>query len=187
MDINAILDAYNNTGKDSDFLDRLYDVLGCVPSSTYEQIGAEYKRRVLECHPDKLTSQEDIDKEAGARSPWPSSFPAVQCRSDLLSYPTDSLPPTFYLLTHPNQPPAASTSYRRLTASSAIRKSVPDTTVGAPVGSTSRSGPGASWGRTHRPSTGNPPLPNSPSLTTPTILTSRTRHPRPRRTSARSW
>ena len=31
----------------------LYEVLGCAPSSTQEQIKVEYKMRVLDCHPDR--------------------------------------------------------------------------------------------------------------------------------------
>lgn len=31
----------------------LYEVLGCAPTSTQEQIKIEYKTRVLDCHPDR--------------------------------------------------------------------------------------------------------------------------------------
>jgi hypothetical protein len=33
--------------------DNLYEVLNCTPRSTMDQIHAEYKRLVMECHPDR--------------------------------------------------------------------------------------------------------------------------------------
>ncbi|KAL1915575.1 uncharacterized protein VTP21DRAFT_6699 [Calcarisporiella thermophila] len=51
MNINAILDSFKN--EQDDYLDHLYDVLEVAPSSTFDQIAAEYKVKALATHPDK--------------------------------------------------------------------------------------------------------------------------------------
>ncbi|CAG8628895.1 9900_t:CDS:2 [Funneliformis mosseae] len=64
MDLNSILESMkNNNFDDNKFYENLYEELGCVSSSTTEQISTEYKKRVLNCHPDKVTNDQD-KKEA---------------------------------------------------------------------------------------------------------------------------
>ncbi|CAG8454151.1 14269_t:CDS:2, partial [Acaulospora morrowiae] len=59
MDFKSILDSLDSTIDDDKFYDNLYGILGCVPSSTSDQISTEYKKLVLGCHPDKFQSPED--------------------------------------------------------------------------------------------------------------------------------
>ncbi|GBC04119.1 hypothetical protein RclHR1_05520007 [Rhizophagus clarus] len=63
MDLNSVLEAMRNNDDDDKFYENLYEVLECFPTSTPEQISTEYKKRVLHCHPDKVTNERD-KKEA---------------------------------------------------------------------------------------------------------------------------
>ncbi|PKY17463.1 DnaJ-domain-containing protein [Rhizophagus irregularis] len=63
MDYNSILEAMGSNDDDDKFYENLYEVLGCFPTSTTEQISTEYKKRVLHCHPDKVINERD-KKEA---------------------------------------------------------------------------------------------------------------------------
>ncbi|RIA91226.1 DnaJ domain-containing protein [Glomus cerebriforme] len=63
MDLNSILEAIGNSDEEDKFYENLYEVIGCFSSSTTEQISTEYKKRVLHCHPDKVTNEQD-KKEA---------------------------------------------------------------------------------------------------------------------------
>eukprot|EP00123_Amoebidium_parasiticum_P017435 comp23851_c0_seq5/m.41694 comp23851_c0_seq5/g.41694 ORF comp23851_c0_seq5/g.41694 comp23851_c0_seq5/m.41694 type:complete len:160 (-) comp23851_c0_seq5:261-740(-) len=44
-------------------LEDYYGDLGCVPSSTAEQITTEYRKKVLLCHPDKRPNDEEAARE----------------------------------------------------------------------------------------------------------------------------
>ncbi|CAG8724563.1 6984_t:CDS:2, partial [Cetraspora pellucida] len=61
MNLNSILESINSTEKDKDdddkFYKDLYEILGCTSSCTTEQISTEYKKRALNCHPDKVKDE----------------------------------------------------------------------------------------------------------------------------------
>ncbi|CAG8459012.1 3629_t:CDS:2 [Scutellospora calospora] len=66
MDLNSIFETINSVEKGDDndgFYDNLYEILGCTSSCTTEQISAEYKKRALNCHPDKVKKDENTEKQ----------------------------------------------------------------------------------------------------------------------------
>lgn len=61
MDYGKALDEILTSNKKLE--DDYYFILGCVESSSEEQITAEYKARVLDCHPDKHPDNEEAHEQ----------------------------------------------------------------------------------------------------------------------------
>jgi DnaJ family protein C protein 12 len=64
MDLNRVL---QDIARQPDVYDQLYEILGCTPSSTPEQITTEYRQRVLTCHPDRHPEDPVAAREAFER------------------------------------------------------------------------------------------------------------------------
>ncbi len=54
-----------------------YSLLGCDPSSSEEQILAEFKARAKNCHPDKCTNQDRLDDQATFQNLLQVSMPRI--------------------------------------------------------------------------------------------------------------
>ncbi|CAG8444378.1 7138_t:CDS:2 [Dentiscutata heterogama] len=65
MNLNSILESINSVEKDDEdkFYENLYEILGCTSSCTTEQISTEYKKRALNCHPDKVKDKVEKAKK----------------------------------------------------------------------------------------------------------------------------